>query len=109
MTSQKKPTGMTDVLGDFVSGILKDVIAGIIVNILYKHAKKWLKWAWVIPFLVKLRLRIALLLHLFALELHIEDFSTFFVSIFVLAYKSATKEQKATFRQILFSDNAPIR
>lgn len=110
MAFQKKPTKMTNVLGDFLADILKAVIANIIAGILCKYAKKGLNW--ITPFLIKSRFLIALYLHVFALKLHIGSGYTFIVAFFTLAYKSATKEQKVAIRQIMsdaFSHEASIQ
>jgi hypothetical protein len=94
MTLQKNSTRVSNAFGDFATDILKALIVNIIIGILGKYAKKW-----IIPFLIRSRFRITLVLHIFAVKLHIESFDTFLVAFFTLAYKSATKEQKATIRQ----------
>lgn len=96
MTFQKKSVKMT-ALDDLLADILKAVIVKIIVDILFKYAKKGLSW--VIPSLKECRFCIFLVIHVFAMKLHIESSSTFIVSFVTFAYKSTTKEQKVAIRQ----------
>jgi chromate transport protein ChrA len=93
---------MTAFLDDFLLSVLKAIIVKIVVDIIYKYAKRELRW--VMPYLNKYRFRSGFIMHFFALKLKLESVSTFMVAVVTLACKTATDEQKVALRRILSDD-----
>lgn len=97
---------MADVLDDFLPSILKAIIVMLVADIIYKYAKKELRY--VLPYLNKFRFSSGFVMHLFATKLKIESSEAFIVAIITLAYKTATDEQKITIRQLLSAEFANL-